>query len=63
VSNSKVRVIPRVEDSQRQKPFNKGPAGTFSQDEIRARAYQIYESRNCNGNHADEDWPQQRPSC
>jgi hypothetical protein len=58
VSNSKVQVIPRVEESQRQKSFKKNPAGTFSQDEIRARAYQIYESRNRNGNHADEDWSQ-----
>ena len=56
--NSKVKVIPGVEDSQRQKSFEKDPVGTFSQDEIRVRAYQIYESRNRNGNHADEDWSQ-----
>lgn len=31
---------------------------TFSEDEIRARAYEIYESRGRVGNHADEDWKQ-----
>jgi Protein of unknown function (DUF2934) len=58
MSNSTVQVIPRVEDSQRQKSSKKDPTSTFSQDEIRARAYQIYEFRNRNGNHADEDWSQ-----
>jgi DUF2934 family protein len=58
MSNSTVQVITRVEDSRRQKSFTNDSTGTFSQDEIRARAYQIYESRNRNGNHADEDWSQ-----
>lgn len=58
MSNSKVQAMPRVEDSQRQKSFQKDPTGTFSQDEIRARAYQIYESRDRNGNHAADDWSQ-----
>ena len=30
----------------------------FSDDEIRVRAYQIYESRDRNGYHADADWSQ-----
>jgi hypothetical protein len=58
VPNSNVQSISRVEDSKQKKTFTKSPAGTFSQDEVRARAYQIYESRDRNVNHADEDWSQ-----
>ncbi|MGO9432786.1 MAG: DUF2934 domain-containing protein [Terracidiphilus sp.] len=29
---------------------------TFSEEEIRTRAYQIYEFRGRTDNHADEDW-------
>ena len=58
MSNSRVKSIPRVEGPERQSSFKKDPAATFSQDEIRVRAYQIYESRNRNGDHADEDWSQ-----
>jgi hypothetical protein len=31
---------------------------TFSEGEIRNRAYEIYESRGRVGNHADRDWNQ-----
>jgi hypothetical protein len=31
---------------------------TFSEEEIRNRAYQIYEFRGKTDNHADEDWSQ-----
>jgi len=31
---------------------------TFSEEEIRARAYQIYEFGGKTDNHADEDWSQ-----
>jgi hypothetical protein len=31
---------------------------TFSEEEIRTRAYQIYEFRGKTGSHADEDWSQ-----
>jgi len=37
--------------------FKKDPV-RFTQDEIRVRAYQIYESGNRNGNHAYDDWNQ-----
>ncbi len=54
---------PKVQADQKPDPFRqetswKDPVNAFSQDEIRARAYQIYESRDRNGNHADEDWSQ-----
>lgn len=35
-----------------------GSVSTFSEDEIRTRAYQIYEYRCSNGNQAEEDWRQ-----
>ncbi len=57
MSNSKVQVILGVENLQGQKTLKKDPPG-FPQDEIRARAYQIYESGNRNGNDADADWGQ-----
>jgi len=31
---------------------------TFSEDQIRTRAYQIYESRNSNSDNPDADWSQ-----
>lgn len=54
--NPKVQVNRKPDPFRQQETFQKDPAGTFSQDEIRTRAYQIYESRDRNGNHADEDW-------
>jgi hypothetical protein len=56
MSNPKNQVNPRADDFRHQENFKKDSARTFSEDEIRARAYQIYESRDRNGNHADEDW-------
>src|SRR5271169_4639359 len=56
VSNLKVQAGQKSDPSKQQETFKKDPASTFSQDEIRTRAYQIYESRDRNGNHADEDW-------
>ncbi len=32
------------------------PASTFSDEEIRVRAYQIYESSNRTTKHAEADW-------
>jgi Protein of unknown function (DUF2934) len=58
VSTSKVRVIPRLDPFRQEETFEKDPVRRFSQDEIRTRAYQIYEFRNLNGKHADEDWSQ-----
>ncbi len=58
MSNPKVQVTQKSDPFRQQETFKKDPASSFSQDEIRARAYQIYESRDRNGNHADEDWSQ-----
>ena len=58
MSNPKVQVDQKSYPPKQQETFKKDPASTFSQEEIRTRAYQIYESRDRNGNHADEDWSQ-----
>jgi hypothetical protein len=58
VSNPKVRVSQKSDPSKQQEILHKDSASTFSEDQIRTRAYQIYESRDRNGNHADEDWGQ-----
>ena len=54
--NPKVQVAQKSDPFRQKETFQKDPSSTFSQDEIRTRAYQIYESRDRNGNHADEDW-------
>jgi hypothetical protein len=58
VSNPKVQVSQESDRSTQPKAFKKDSASTFSEDQIRTRAYQIYESRDRNGTHADEDWSQ-----
>ena len=58
MSNPKVKVIQKADPSKQPKPHQKDSASTFSDDEIRARAYQIYESRDRNNNSPDEDWIQ-----
>jgi len=58
VSNPKVRVSQKSDRSKQQETFKNDSASTFSEDEIRTRAYQIYESGDRTGNHADEDWSQ-----
>ena len=58
MSKSKVQVSQKSYRSTQPKSFEKDSASTFSEDQIRTRAYQIYESRDRNGNHADEDWSQ-----
>lgn len=39
-------------------PSSNESMSTFSENEIRTRAYQIYESGNRNANDADADWNQ-----
>jgi len=56
--NPNVKVSQTTELSGQQETRKKDRAGTFSQEEIRTRAYQIYEFRNRNGNLADQDWSQ-----
>ena len=58
MSKPKVQVSQKSDPSKQPIPFKKDSANTFSDDEIRARAYQIYESRGRTGNYADEDWSQ-----
>jgi len=54
----KVQAVQKSDPFRQQETFQKDPSSAFSQDEIRTRAYQIYESRDRSGNHADEDWSQ-----
>jgi hypothetical protein len=58
VSNPKVKVGQKSDPSKQPKPFKRDSASTFSEDVIRERAYQIYESRGSIHNRADEDWSQ-----
>ena len=58
MSNPKVQVSQKSDPSKQPKPFKKDSPSTFSEDEIRTRAYQIYESRDRTNNNPDEDWSQ-----
>ena len=58
MSNPKVQIGQKSDPSKQPGPFKKDSASTFSEDEIRARAYEIYESRGSIHNRADEDWSQ-----
>ena len=58
MSKPKVQVNQKSDPSTQPEPFQKDPDSTFSQDEIRTRAYQIYESRDRTNNAPDEDWSQ-----
>jgi hypothetical protein len=58
VSNPKVRVSQKSDPSKQPKAFKNDSASTFSEEEIRTRAYQIYESRGSIHNRAEEDWSQ-----
>jgi hypothetical protein len=58
MSNSKDQATQKTDAFRQQGTFKKDPVRTFSDEEIRTRAYQIYESGNRNGNNADEDWTQ-----
>jgi len=58
VSNPKIQGGKKSGPSKQPKPLKKDSASTFSEDEIRTRAYIVYESRGGAGNHADEDWSQ-----
>jgi hypothetical protein len=57
MSASKDQVTQEANAFRQPETFKKD-AVSFTQDEIRTRAYQIYESRDRNGIHADEDWSQ-----
>ena len=46
------KVVPRIPAH----PLEQAPASTFSDEEIRVRAYQIYESSDRTNKHAEADW-------
>jgi hypothetical protein len=58
MSNSKDQVTQKAGAFRQPEVFKKDPPGTFSDEEIRTRAYQIYESGDRNGNNAADDWSQ-----
>ena len=58
MSNPKFQVKARLTPSTPVEPAKQAAAGTFSDDAIRVRAYQIYESSDKTNQHPDEDWSQ-----
>ena len=58
MSNPNVKVSHKSDPSVQSKLVKRDSTSTFSEEEIRARAYQIYEFRGKTDNHADEDWSQ-----
>ena len=56
MSNSKVQVKSRLTASTPPQPVKQVPAGTFSNEETRVRAYQIYEASDRTTQHPDADW-------
>ena len=58
MSNPKVKVSQKSDLSTQPKPVAKDSMSTFPEEEIRIRAYQIYESRDRTNNNPDEDWSQ-----
>ncbi len=58
MSNPKVQTGQKSGPSTNPKPYKENSPSTFSEDEIRTRAYQIFESRGRAHNRADEDWSQ-----
>ena len=56
MSNPKFQVKTRLTPSTPAQPVKQVPAGIFSDEEIRVRAYQIYEASDRNTQHPDEDW-------
>ena len=58
MSSPKVQVGQKSDPSRQPNPFKKESVSTFSEEEIRTRAYQIYEFRNRTNANPDEDWIQ-----
>ena len=55
---TKDQVTQKVDPFRQQETLKNDSRGSFSDEEIRTRAYQIYEFRERNGNHPDDDWSQ-----
>ena len=58
MSNPKVKARQKSVPSTQPTPVKKDSMSTFSDEEIRTRAYQIYECRDRTHNNPDEDWSQ-----
>ena len=58
MSNPKVQSPQQPPASKQPEAFKTDPPPTFSEDQIRVRAYQIYESGNRNSHDPDADWSQ-----
>jgi hypothetical protein len=58
VSKPKLQVARQAIPVVPEEPMPSVSPSVFSDEEIRVRAYQIYESRDRNGYHADADWSQ-----
>jgi len=56
VSKSNVQVSPKAISPIKHESSPQAPTGTFSDEQIRVRAYQIYESSDRTNRHADQDW-------
>ena len=56
MSKPNVQVSPKASSPIQQESPQEAPASAFSDEEIRVRAYQIYESGDRTNKHADEDW-------
>ncbi len=50
------RLIRKLSPSMKQEASQQVPASIFSDEEIRVRAYQIYESSDRTNRHAEQDW-------
>ena len=58
MSNPKVQNTQNPIASKQSEGFTADSPQHFSEDQIRTRAYQIYESGNRNSNHPEADWSQ-----
>ena len=58
MSNPKVQNTQKPSVSKHSEPYKTEPVRIFSEDQIRTRAYQIYESGNRNSNNPAADWSQ-----
>ena len=56
MSNPNSQVNTKFTPSTPAQPLKQDVAGTFSDEEIRVRAYQIYESSDRTNKSADADW-------
>ena len=56
MSNPKVKVSQKAAPSTQPQSVQNDSVTTLLEDEIRTRAYYIYESRGSIHNRADEDW-------